>query len=155
IVVDLCADPLDYATALMRLEEARRPSAGFALAAIGGSLLERVRFLLGAKTDRHTPLAHALVTTIMIALVVLVVGGGYHGSSRTLQAHDRTSVNTAVISEPTQPVRPNQIERIVPAKEEAPVRATDVTATAAAGPTELTQQRTAVDQVDSERVLED
>jgi beta-lactamase regulating signal transducer with metallopeptidase domain len=156
IVVDLCADPVDYATALMRLEEARHSGAGFALAATGGSLLARVRVLLGATTDPHTPRAHALVTTIMIALVVLVVGGGYHWSSRTLQAHEPTAVSAAVTSEPTQPAGLNEVARILPAKEAAPVRATEVSAIGTAGPIEPVQQQLiAVAQVDSERLLED
>jgi beta-lactamase regulating signal transducer with metallopeptidase domain len=91
IVVDLCADALDYATALTRLEEARQPHTRLAVAATGGSLVERVRRLLGARTDRHTPVAHAIVTAAVTALVVLVVvGGGYQWSSRLLLANGRS-----------------------------------------------------------------
>src|SRR5262249_47412324 len=100
IVVDLCADPLDYATALTQLEEARQTSTGFALAATGGTLIERIRRLLTARTDQHTPTAHALVTATIIALVVLVVGGGSRWSSRTLQAQ---RVDAAVRKLPASP----------------------------------------------------
>jgi hypothetical protein len=59
------------------------------MAATGGTLLERVRRLMSGSTTQHTPAAHALVTATIIALVVLVVGGGSRWSSRTLQARDR------------------------------------------------------------------
>ena len=88
IVVDICADPLDYATALTRLEEGRQPET-LAVAATGGTLIDRVRRLLGARADRHAPTAHALATATIIALVVLVVGGGYRWSTRVLHATSR------------------------------------------------------------------
>lgn len=107
IVVTQCADPLDYATALTRLEEARQPAPSLAVAATGGRLVERVRHLLGARTDRHTP-AHALVTATIIALVVLVVGGGYRWSTRTLHAADRADYRlTAPVRRAPSLVAPN------------------------------------------------
>jgi beta-lactamase regulating signal transducer with metallopeptidase domain len=99
IVVDQCADPLDYATALTRLEEARQPATGLAVAATGGRLVERVRYLLGARTDHHTT-GHTLATATIIALVVLVVGGGYQWSTRMLHAADRGDHNLEATTRP-------------------------------------------------------
>jgi beta-lactamase regulating signal transducer with metallopeptidase domain len=99
IVVRLCTDPLDYATALTKLEEARQPASVLAVAATGGRLLERVRYLLGVRTDRHTP-AHALATATIIAVVVLVVGGGYRWSTRLLHAANRADQHFEAATRP-------------------------------------------------------
>lgn len=99
IVVDQCADPLDYATALTRLEEARQPAARLAVAATGGRLIERVRYLLGARTD-HSTTGHTLATATIIALVVLVVGGGYRWSTQMLHAADRQDQHLEAATRP-------------------------------------------------------
>ena len=91
VVVDLCGDPLDYATALTHLEEARSTNAVFALAATGGRLAERIRRVLGPRPHQLRPVAHALVTTAIVAALVLILGGGYRWSIRTLQASGRAA----------------------------------------------------------------
>jgi len=48
LAVSLCGDPYTYARALADLEELRTPGRHFAMAASGGSLVHRVRRLLGA-----------------------------------------------------------------------------------------------------------
>jgi beta-lactamase regulating signal transducer with metallopeptidase domain len=48
LAVSLCGDPYTYAQALADLEELRTPGRPFAMAASGGSLVQRVRRLLGA-----------------------------------------------------------------------------------------------------------
>jgi len=48
LAVSLCGDPYTYARALANLEELRAPGRHFVLAASGGSLVQRVRRLLGA-----------------------------------------------------------------------------------------------------------
>src|SRR5215471_3216987 len=114
IVIDLCADPLDYATALTRLEEARQPDTRLAVAATGGTLIERVRRLLGTRTDRHMPITHAIVTAAITALVVLVVGGGYRWSNRMLHAASPTERRLETTTRPTisEPVKQAYVDRV-------------------------------------------
>jgi beta-lactamase regulating signal transducer with metallopeptidase domain len=50
LAVSLCGDPVAYAAALAELEGLRSPTGGLVLAASGGSLLQRVRRLLGVPT---------------------------------------------------------------------------------------------------------
>ena len=50
LAVSLCGDPVAYAAALAELEGLRSTSGGLVLAASGGSLLQRVRRLLGVPT---------------------------------------------------------------------------------------------------------
>ena len=54
LAVSLCGDPCTYARALADLEALRGPARSLAMAANGGSLLQRVRRLLGAPTSRRT-----------------------------------------------------------------------------------------------------
>jgi len=133
IVVDQCADPLDYATALTRLEEARQPVAGFAVAATGGRLIERVRHLLGARTD-HPTTGHTLATATIIAFVVLVVGGGYRWSTQMLHAADRGDQHLEVATRPalisaarnsleTKRTNVDQVQKSAPAKVSVPQEA--------------------------------
>jgi beta-lactamase regulating signal transducer with metallopeptidase domain len=99
VVVDLCGDPLDYATALTHLEETRSTNAAFALTATGGRMAERIRRVLGLRPYHHRPVAHALVTTAIVAALVLILGGGYRWTIRTLQASGgATQEGAAVIA---------------------------------------------------------
>jgi TonB family protein len=91
VVVDICGDPLDYAAALTHLEEARSTDAVFAIAATGGRLVKRIRRLLGQPSHPHRPVAHALITTGIVTALVLILGGGYRRSIRTLQASGRSA----------------------------------------------------------------
>ena len=50
LAVSLCGDPVAYAAALAELEGLRSTTGDLVLAATGGSLLQRVRRLLGAPT---------------------------------------------------------------------------------------------------------
>jgi len=131
IVIDLCADPLDYATALTRLEEARQPDTRLAVAATGGTLIERVRRLLGTRTDRHMPITHAIVTAAITALVVLVVGGGYRWSNRMLHAASPTerrleTTTRPTISEPVKQAYVDRVREVISTTASVPARA-DVT----------------------------
>jgi len=140
IVVQLCADPLDYATALTRLEEARQPDTRLAVAATGGTLIERVRRLLGARTDRHMPITHAIVTAAITALVVVVVGGGYRWSNRMLHAASPTEqrVETATRPAAFEPVKQTNVHRV---SEVVPTKASVSVHADAAVPHESAQER--------------
>jgi hypothetical protein len=91
VVVDLCGDPLGYAVALTHLEEARSTNTVFGIAATDGRLAERIRRVLGLRPHHHRPTAHALVTAAIVTALVLVLGGGYRWSIRTLQASGRAA----------------------------------------------------------------
>ncbi len=78
VVVGVCGDAGDYATALLRLEESRGPGdPELAVAATGSALVDRIRRILSPRRDDHQSLAPAVVTTATVLLFVLIVSGGY------------------------------------------------------------------------------
>ncbi len=78
VAVDVCGDAVGYAAALAELETARtgRPAptgpAALALAATGGSLLERVRRVLSVPIDDVRPARSETVPAMMTAALVLL-----------------------------------------------------------------------------------
>lgn len=90
--VTLCRDPLVYASALLELEERRRPARALAptlamaLGGKDGSLLARVRRVLGEGTDgkrspaRPVLVAAPLVVAVLAALAVPVSQVAAHGT---------------------------------------------------------------------------
>lgn len=88
IAVSLCGDPYTYARALADLEERRGTERPFALAATGGgSLLQRVRRLLGAPTSHagRGPgwLAGTAAVLVMGGIVASALGNGLIGAQQT------------------------------------------------------------------------
>ena len=77
LAVSLCGDPYTYARALADLEELRG-TAGLALAASGGSLVARVRRLLGAPT--HAGRAPGWLAGSATVLVMLGIAAGAAGT---------------------------------------------------------------------------
>ncbi|ODS54860.1 MAG: hypothetical protein ABS36_10375 [Acidobacteria bacterium SCN 69-37] len=77
VAVEVCGSPLLYARALAALEESRQHDAAFALAATDGSLVQRVRRLMGpVHDDRRTPsLPIAACTAVILATLTLGVAG--------------------------------------------------------------------------------
>lgn len=77
LAVSLCGDPFTYAQALADLEERRGSRPQFAMAASGGSLVQRVRRLLGAPTHAgRAPgwLAGSASILVMLGIVASAVG---------------------------------------------------------------------------------
>ena len=74
LAVSLCGDPYTYAQALADLEELRTPGRHFAMAASGGSLVQRVHRLLGAPS--HAGRAPGWLAGSASALVVLGLAAG-------------------------------------------------------------------------------
>jgi beta-lactamase regulating signal transducer with metallopeptidase domain len=77
LAVSLCGDPYTYATALADLEELRGASRHLVIAASGGSLVHRVRRLLGAPTHAgHAPgwLAGGASVLLMLGIAAGAVG---------------------------------------------------------------------------------
>ncbi len=73
IAVHVCGDSVRYARALTYLEEIRHSQAELAMAATGGSLLDRIARLLGrpAADDRRFTWLPGLITLLLVAGVVI------------------------------------------------------------------------------------
>jgi beta-lactamase regulating signal transducer with metallopeptidase domain len=78
LAVSLCGDPVSYARALADLEELRGRGNQFVLAANGGSLLDRVRRLLGAPT--HAGRGPGWLAASVSVLVISAIAGGALGT---------------------------------------------------------------------------
>jgi beta-lactamase regulating signal transducer with metallopeptidase domain len=87
VVIQLCGDPIDYAEALAELEGGRSRRLALAVAATDGSLVHRIRVLLGTQPSHQRPLADALVTALVVAVLVVVTGGGYRWPTRAVHAN--------------------------------------------------------------------
>jgi uncharacterized protein (TIGR03435 family) len=70
VALEVSGDAVGYASALAELEAWRAGRSPFALAATGGSLLVRIRRLLGEpRAARHQPPAGALIAALIVALI--------------------------------------------------------------------------------------
>jgi beta-lactamase regulating signal transducer with metallopeptidase domain len=98
LAVSLCGDPFTYAQALADLEGLRGPARRFVLAADGGSLVQRVRRLLGAPS--HAGRAPGWLAGSASVLVLLGIAAGTAGTD-ALQAA-RSATSTAVPGPQTQ-----------------------------------------------------
>jgi beta-lactamase regulating signal transducer with metallopeptidase domain len=86
LVVHVCGDPVEYAVALVELEAGRSTRPAMGVAATDGSLVHRIRVLLSAQPSHRRPLADALVTAFVVAVLVVVTGGGYRWPARATRA---------------------------------------------------------------------
>ncbi len=102
LAVNLCGDPFTYAQALADLEGLRSPSRRFVMAANGGSLVQRVRRVLGAPS--HAGRAPGWLAGSASVLVVLGMTVGAAGTD-VFQAAQSTASTPPPSSQ--QPERPN------------------------------------------------
>lgn len=70
IASTICGDPLEYAKALTALEELRVMPSALVMSATGGSLLNRVRRLLGAADEKRAGVGWPLVV-LLLAVIAL------------------------------------------------------------------------------------
>ena len=84
LAVSLCGDPVTYASALAELEGLRGGSSHLVLAASGGSLLHRVRRLLGAPS--HAGRAPGWLAAAVAVLLIAGICAGAAGSDGLLRA---------------------------------------------------------------------
>lgn len=77
VALSVCGDPVGYAEALVELESWRTVQSRLAVAATGGSLLTRVRRLLGAPTDEEPRSFGALMIAGVVALVICIAGASH------------------------------------------------------------------------------
>lgn len=75
--VEACGDALAYARALTELEGLRVAGPGLAMAADGGSLLQRVGRLVGAPTTHGVRASRALGGVLALLVPALVAGSGW------------------------------------------------------------------------------
>ena len=94
IVVQMCGDPVAYAAALVELEAGRSARPALAVAASDGSLVQRIRMMLSARPTHRRPLTDALVTAVVVAVLVVVTGGGYRWPVSAAGANARPMANT-------------------------------------------------------------
>jgi uncharacterized protein involved in exopolysaccharide biosynthesis len=97
VVVEICGNRVAYARALTTLEELRPETPQFAFAASGGSLLVRIRRLLGASDGQEPIKARQIggIGLIAVGLVFIVLGVHlalttpmYRASTRIKVEHD-------------------------------------------------------------------
>ena len=111
LAVRLCGDSVRYARALTCLEEIRHSQAELAVAATGGSLIERIARLLGrpATDDRRLAWLPGLIALLLIAGVVIPVAFALAGpEARLSKPPDDAAVlpdEAQVRTEPNEPDR--------------------------------------------------
>jgi beta-lactamase regulating signal transducer with metallopeptidase domain len=94
LAVTLCGDPIVYAQALADLEQRRGSTGRFAMAATGGSLLHRVRRLLGAPSHAgRAPgwLAGAVAVALIVTVAGMAAGAIASDGPRRIPAEERLS----------------------------------------------------------------
>jgi beta-lactamase regulating signal transducer with metallopeptidase domain len=107
VAVSLCGDPYTYARALANLEALRGDRTHLALAANGGSLLHRVRRLLGAPSHagRGPGWLAASVAVVLLALIAAgAIRNNAFGSERSIEERAVLPAAPAATPEP-QPVK--------------------------------------------------
>jgi beta-lactamase regulating signal transducer with metallopeptidase domain len=101
LAVSLCGDPYTYARALASLEELRDRSGRFVLAATGGSLLQRVRRLLGAPSHAGRGPGWLAGLTAVVLIAGIAAGAiGNEAMSRSRRPRSVESGSTRTTSVP-------------------------------------------------------
>ena len=77
VALSVCGDAVSYAEALVELESWRTVRSRLAIAATGGTLLTRVRRLLGAPADDEPRSAGAMIVAGVVALVICIAGASH------------------------------------------------------------------------------
>jgi beta-lactamase regulating signal transducer with metallopeptidase domain len=109
VVLGVCGNRFEYARALIALEELRASSPALALAAGGGSLLERIRRIVGAP-EEPKPGPGALLwagALVAAALVGFSIGSGKHAAGSGLSAEQM--IRIASIMPTAAPRRPFRV----------------------------------------------
>ena len=95
LAVSLCGDPYTYAKALADLEELRGASRHLVMAASGGSLVHRVRRLLGAPT--HAGRAPGWLAGGVSVLLMLGIAAGAVGTDAFQSAQPRATTHASTV----------------------------------------------------------
>ena len=102
LAVSLCGDRCSYAQALADLEELRGSGHHLVVAASGGSLVHRVRRLLGAPShaDRAPGWLAAMAVVVMLGSAVGVTGGDARQSARSPRAEPVVAPSVELTAQP-------------------------------------------------------
>jgi beta-lactamase regulating signal transducer with metallopeptidase domain len=120
LAVLVCGDRLGYARALANLEGLRAPSSPLVLAASGGSLVERIRRLVGAPVHRprHSWMAGVLALSLLPLAGLDISHAAPSGAVTVAQA-----VDSPAVPMPARPA-PAAVRTETPAREGRPSRGT-------------------------------
>jgi len=110
LAVSLCGDPVAYANALADLESLRTTDHRFAMAATGGSLLHRVRRLIGAPPSHAGRGPAWLAGSVALVLLCGIAVGADGLRQATAQSTDRKD-NAAPVR---GPILPHQGDDLMP-----------------------------------------
>ena len=77
VALSVCGDAVSYAEALVELESWRTVHSRLAIAATGGTLLTRVRRVLGAPADDEPRSFGAMLVAAIVALVICIAGASH------------------------------------------------------------------------------
>jgi Zn-dependent protease with chaperone function len=113
LAVSLCGDPYAYARALADLEELRGSGGQLVMAANGGSLVQRIRRLLGAPA--HPGRSPGWLAGGATILLMLGIAGGAAGTN-AFQSSPATPAAPASIARPGAPLSPYMPPGLPPAK---------------------------------------
>ena len=105
LTVGVCGSPVQYARALTRLEELRAQALPVAVAANGGSLLERVRRIAGPRVEPQAATSHWTVSlaVLWIALVAVVLPSPPSRAQRGLDLPVKVEIPVATIVRASAP----------------------------------------------------
>jgi len=92
LAVTACGDRLTYASALAEMEQLRTASPHLAVASTGGSLIERIRRLVGASAS-HSNRSSWLLAGAMAIAIVLALGAAVQMPTLSSQAEEGTTKN--------------------------------------------------------------
>jgi len=123
LAVDLCGDPYAYARALADLEQMRGAEGRLVLAATGGSLVHRVRRVLGASSHAGRGpgwLAGSAAVVVIASIAAAALGRNVVLARQSAEAVAPVTPSTPVIAAAVVPTKTAQVQ---PAK---PVSSVDV-----------------------------
>ena len=92
VALSVCGDAVSYAEALVELESWRTVHSRLAIAATGGTLMTRVRRLLGAPADDRPRSFGAMVVAGVVALVICVAGASRYLARRAARRRRHAQV---------------------------------------------------------------
>ena len=117
LAVSLCGDPVTYAAALAELEGLRSSDGQLALAATGGSLLQRVKRVLGAPSHAGRAPGWLAAAVAMLVMAALSASSVHTGA---LTGMPEAAIDQAAASTPAVPAAPASAAPVTP---EQPVSA--------------------------------
>ncbi len=118
LAVSLCGDPVAYANALADLESLRTTDHRFAMAATGGSLLHRIRRLIGAPPSHAGRGPAWLAGSVALVLLCGIAVGADGLRQATAQSADRKD-NAAPVRGPIVPYHGDDLLPVLAQADEA------------------------------------